>query len=171
MVGNWGVVAGVLVTSLLFGVVHLVPLQALSAAAIGVALHYIFLTTKSLAAPMLLHFLNNLLATLSMRYSDELPIPGLSVVEGTAFFSTPLDVLAVSALLVLALGYAFHLGRTQWQWPDGKPYDFGYVTGETPSSPEVVARRGHVPLAFYCVLIALSLVLLWRLWASIPVAA
>ena len=64
LVARHGVTKGVLWTSLLFGVMHLVPVQALYAGLLGVMLHWLRLTTRSLWAPMLAHFGNNALSVL-----------------------------------------------------------------------------------------------------------
>jgi membrane protease YdiL (CAAX protease family) len=64
LVGKHGLVLGVLGTSFLFGVIHVDPAQGLVAMAMGVGLHYFYLTTRSLLIPMLMHFLNNALAVI-----------------------------------------------------------------------------------------------------------
>ncbi len=64
LVGRHGVAKGVLLTSILFGVMHLVPVQALYAALLGLMLHGLRLATRSLWAPMLAHFGNNALSVL-----------------------------------------------------------------------------------------------------------
>ncbi len=64
LVARHGVRMGVLLTSILFGVMHLVPIQALYAGLLGVVLHGLRLTTGSLWVPILAHFGNNALSVL-----------------------------------------------------------------------------------------------------------
>src|SRR5207302_2879169 len=59
LVGQYGIVCGVLITSYFFGAIHVLPHQGTMAMLMGIALYYCYITTRSLLAPMLLHFLNN----------------------------------------------------------------------------------------------------------------
>src|SRR5262249_41293070 len=59
LIGRYGVLAGVLLTSLLFGTIHVHPILICGAAAFGICVHLIYLATRSLWVPALLHFLNN----------------------------------------------------------------------------------------------------------------
>ncbi|WP_339908420.1 type II CAAX endopeptidase family protein [Symmachiella dynata] len=72
LVRNWGAWWGVLATSVLFGVIHLIPIQAIAVIPLGMAMHYVYLMTKSFWAPVLLHLANNSLALLMMEATGEL---------------------------------------------------------------------------------------------------
>lgn len=81
LVGRYGVVGGVLLTSILFGALHVDPLYALAVVPMGVFLHVIYLANQSLWVPMLLHFLNNTLAVVAVMVLDsdpteEMPVAG-----------------------------------------------------------------------------------------------
>jgi uncharacterized protein len=65
LVVRHGVVLGVLVTSVLFGAMHLSPLYAIGTAMMGVGLHATFLLTRSLWIPIVLHILNNTITGLA----------------------------------------------------------------------------------------------------------
>ena len=62
---RYGLVAGVILTSALFGLLHLHPLYALVTASMGAYLHFAYLASRSLWVPVLLHALNNGLAVLA----------------------------------------------------------------------------------------------------------
>lgn len=84
LIARYGVIPGVLWTSLLFGFLHLDPAYALITAAMGVYLHFVFLACRSLAAPIFLHACNNGLAVLASLNPQVLPMlaadaPGLSL--------------------------------------------------------------------------------------------
>ena len=64
LVGRYGILIGVLVTSVIFGVIHLNLPQGIWACILGCFLHLAYLATRSLWAPMLLHFVNNAIAVL-----------------------------------------------------------------------------------------------------------
>jgi hypothetical protein len=72
LVRNWGAWWGVLATSVLFGVIHIIPVQAIAVIPLGMAMHYVYLMTKSFWAPVLLHLANNSLALLMMASAGEL---------------------------------------------------------------------------------------------------
>ena len=104
LVGNYGVVFGVFATSFFFGLIHVDPCQGAMAMIAGLWLHFVYLTTRSLLLPMLLHTLNNSLAVLDTRF------PQLAVIE-----TNPSDIpiiVYVSALLLL-LGTAFALYQSR----------------------------------------------------------
>jgi membrane protease YdiL (CAAX protease family) len=66
LTARYGLVGGVLLTSLLFGMLHLAPLYAVGTMVMGVLLHVTYLATRSLWVPVLLHFLNNTLTVLAL---------------------------------------------------------------------------------------------------------
>jgi membrane protease YdiL (CAAX protease family) len=59
LVGRYGPMIGILVTSVLFGVFHLNLVQGLYAVMLGLALHLIYRATRSLWVPILVHFVFN----------------------------------------------------------------------------------------------------------------
>ncbi|MCI0700277.1 MAG: CPBP family intramembrane metalloprotease [Planctomycetia bacterium] len=59
---RYGLLAGVVLTSVLFAVMHLDPSQVLIIALMGAYLHFVYLATRSIWMPILLHTLNNGLA-------------------------------------------------------------------------------------------------------------
>ena len=132
LVGRYGVFVGVLVTSILFGAVHIHPLQSICAAILGVALHLIYLWTKSLLAPMLLHFLNNLFAMMCLRYNDVIPIPGVSIISEEGIIHTPVAITLSSIVIAAVLLRLLYQSRSTWRDKGGKQWPFGYVTAETP---------------------------------------
>lgn len=93
LIGTWGTIPGVLLTSLFFAAAHVAPAHALGTLPIGILLHWLYLKTKSLWIPILVHFCNNLLAITMVRFelASEVPI------------STP-AVIALLAYLLVILG-------------------------------------------------------------------
>lgn len=57
----WGVWPSIVLSALLFGVFHIIPLQILLAAIMGVALAWIYERSNTLWAPILMHAVNNLI--------------------------------------------------------------------------------------------------------------
>jgi membrane protease YdiL (CAAX protease family) len=104
LVSRNGVVGGVLLTSLLFGLVHLEPRQAAYSMVIGIMLHLTYLASRSLLIPMLLHIANNTLSIVALHS------PLFQVIDMPAE-ELPWYVFAAAVLLVAAVGWAFYRSR------------------------------------------------------------
>ncbi len=116
LVGRHGVAKGVLWTSILFGVMHLVPVQAVYAAMLGLVLHGLRLGTRSLWAPMLAHFGNNALSVLGACDDSPIKQPLMDVDQWVQ--GNPLMALALGGGICLAvLGYVGG-GRLQGGSPE-----------------------------------------------------
>lgn len=68
---KYGAVTAVFVSALLFGIYHMNWLQGIFAFILGIMLGYSYIKTNSLFVPMILHFINNLIAVL-MNYFEAL---------------------------------------------------------------------------------------------------
>jgi membrane protease YdiL (CAAX protease family) len=128
LVARWGILPGVLITSFLFAAVHLHPAHVLAVVPLGIAMHLIYLATRSFWAPMLLHFLNNAWATVATKLSTEGEIDP-AVVDQAA--SPVLLLASITAVVVLA-GLLYRT-RTRYLQPDGREWDPGYFTVEAPA--------------------------------------
>jgi membrane protease YdiL (CAAX protease family) len=168
LVGRYGVVAGVVLTSLLFGLIHLIPSQAIFAALMGIPLHYVYLTTRSLWLPMLLHFLNNGLQMALISDNG----PDLSAVVrflevGTA--QHPLPMYGGAALLVAAVGWALYRSRarladipaeggepwTESSGPEVRPWRPTFPgVAYPPAGSSTVVRRPRLGAAWLVVAVA-----------------
>jgi uncharacterized protein len=104
LIGNYGVVFGILTTSFFFGLIHLDPCQGTMAMVMGLWLHFVYVTTRSLLLPMLLHTLNNSLGVLITR------IPQLQTIEVQPS-DVPWIVYASALLLLLGVAYALYHSR------------------------------------------------------------
>ncbi len=105
LVGNYGAVFGVFASSFFFGAIHLDPAQGSMAILMGLWLHFVYLTTRSLWLPMMLHTFNNSLAVVGSR------IPGMEKIDEAA--SLPIAVLFTSFLLLAAVAYALYQSRAR----------------------------------------------------------
>ncbi len=141
LVAHHGAVGGVLLASLLFGIMHIDPVQSVGAFALGLGLHFIYLTTRSLLAPMLVHMLNNAFAFWVMRNYEWCPLPGLSLLPDGSQVHTPPSVMIAAIVTATGLFYWLYQSRTNWRLMTGDPQDEsakiwspGYVTAEQPPS-------------------------------------
>jgi membrane protease YdiL (CAAX protease family) len=106
LIGNYGVVFGIIATSFFFGLIHLDPCQGTMAMVMGLWLHFVYLTTRSLLLPMLLHTLNNSLGVLITR------VPQLQTIEVQPS-DVPWIVYVSALLLLLGVAYALYQSRAR----------------------------------------------------------
>lgn len=144
LIANHGVVLGVFLASLLFGILHVDPVQAIGAFTLGVGLHVAYLTTRSLCAPLVIHFLNNAIAFVLIRNYEAYPLPGLTPLPDGSLVHTPLLVVLLAGVAVTCLGLILIQSRTRWLLPDGSAWSPGYVTAESP--PLTVRARSESSL-------------------------
>lgn len=111
LVGRYGAVVGVILTSFLFGLMHIDPPHVVATACMGAALHFVYLTTRSLWLPMLIHFLNNSLGVVGAILDKEYPeLKELD--EATSGHLVPF--MLGSAILLAAVGWALYRCRTRF---------------------------------------------------------
>lgn len=82
LIANLGIWGGVLLTSIMFGWMHIHPVHAMSVIPLGIAIHLVYLWTRSFWMPILLHFANNGWASVVVHFNwadsiGETPEPGL----------------------------------------------------------------------------------------------
>jgi membrane protease YdiL (CAAX protease family) len=111
LVGQYGVVCGILITSYFFGALHVLPHQGMMAMLMGLTLHYAYVTTRSLVAPMLLHFLNNATSVMGEELSKLLGEQAAKI--DTAPGEIPLALYACAGLLMVAVGWALYQSRAR----------------------------------------------------------
>lgn len=141
-----GVVAGSIFASVLFGLMHLVPAQAVATIAIGLVLQLVFLFTRSLWAAILLHLVNNAMAFSAVRFGSVIPVPGFTV---DADHIPPQLVLAALLVSVALLGLLYQT-RTRWLLPDGSEWSPGFFATETPPAEldaQPVSAAPSLPLS------------------------
>jgi hypothetical protein len=143
---------------------HIHPFHAATATLIGLLLHAIYLWTRSLVAPMLLHAVYNfqtlMWSELLFRNSD-----------GTGFDAHVSPALAMTAL-VAAVGIVLLLYRCRVRWvtADGEDWSPGFPSAEIPPAEAgalLASRRlGFVRPALvtvlYCVFLGVLCRQLWR---------
>ena len=137
LTARWGWLLGIGITSFLFAAVHMYPPHVIAILPVGVALHVIYLTTRSFWAPVLFHFLNNALATVMMR-----------VDQGDARPPTYFSIIAI-AYVVWCVFWLFRM-RTEYRRS---------TSDETPDQnvEEIPWRRVSQTYALPCVVATLML--------------
>lgn len=128
LIARWGLFWGIAITSILFAALHVHPAHAFGVLPLGIAMHVVYITTRSFWAPVLLHFVNNAMATLAAKWMNKEEMK--QAVEGAGDLSIPMVIAATAT--VLAVGYVLWKTRVQHILSDGTVWDPGYPTVERP---------------------------------------
>lgn len=132
LIARHGLIAGVVMTSLMFAAVHIHPAHAVALLPLAFFIHLVYLATRSFWAPVLLHLLNNSLAAVLLHFSGGLK--GSSLDDDAAM---PLPLIAVSAVIVTMAAVALWKSRLEYRREDdGSLWDPGYDTVEAPPAEE-----------------------------------
>jgi len=140
LVARCGVVRGVFVTSLLFAVAHLHPAHQVSVFPLGVLLHVIYLATRSILAPVLLHFLVNGWAAVLAKASVSMQDPGKGNELLTGDELMAWYVLLPAVLASLGAVIFFWRSRIEFREPCGSWWWPAYRSVECPSRPAESTR-------------------------------
>jgi membrane protease YdiL (CAAX protease family) len=120
LVGNYGYVWGVILTSVLFGIMHIEPIQVIYAPVLGIMLHFVYLTSRSLLLPMLLHTLNNSLGVLQAWSEGNQCTPAwVTAIDQASDQRSFLVVYAGAVVLLLAVGVGLYISRARMAAADG----------------------------------------------------
>lgn len=98
----------IVVSSALFGLIHMNPVQMLSGFLIGLALGWTYCRTGSILPGILVHIINNSIGVLEMRCSEN----GWSLSpDGVKFYQNPWSLLIFTSSIILAFVLAAALNR------------------------------------------------------------
>lgn len=134
LTARWGWLPGMLICSVMFGIVHLHPAHVLAIIPLGMAMHFIYITTRSLWAPVLLHFLNNTWAAVASKLAAE-----GTITQDQIDRPASLLILLLAVLAAWSLGMVLWKSRIRYVLPDGRDWSPGYPTVAGPETGD--ARR------------------------------
>lgn len=143
LLARWGIPAGVLITSVMFAAMHLHPAHVVGVIPLGIAMHFVYLATRSFWAPVLFHFLNNAIAVFSAKLFYEAADAGAADV-GMKVGLTPVDLslgwVLASVSCAAAIGLRLWRTRVRYTLPDGAQWSPGYNSVEAPPANVDVCR-------------------------------
>jgi len=100
---NYSKKTAIFISALLFGIIHLNPWQFVGAFIIGLISAWICMETNSILLSIYMHFFNNALYTITIRYRELIPIKGFN-----GNYATPVDFqplwFDLSGLVILIIG-------------------------------------------------------------------
>ena len=141
---RYGLVSGIIMTSILFGIAHMHPAHAVSVIPLGITMHVLYVATRSFWAPVLFHFCNNAFAvvgaTVAMKQQQGQPV---QIAEAPVF---PWWLILACALSVGAWYYLLSVTRTRLLKTDGTAWDPGYESTETPRHIQTHRHYPEMPL-------------------------
>jgi len=76
--GNYSLRKAVILSSLLFGIIHFNPWQFVTAFIIGIISAWICIKTESIILCIYIHLFNNMVSVLAMKFNDIMPIKGFN---------------------------------------------------------------------------------------------
>ncbi len=145
----------VVITSFLFGCLHMDPRQGLGAGLLGLAIHGSYVATRSMLVPMFIHFANNGMAV--VHFNEGLAFPILTPLEETLKGAPALFVLS-SVLFFSAVCYALYQTRCKLApvepgMPTWEPKGVSSVELPPPNSGTIVT---HDPISVLSVGLVLA---------------
>jgi uncharacterized protein len=118
---NYSKKAAILISALLFGIIHLNPWQFFGAFIIGSISAWICIETNSILLCIYMHFFNNTLYTITVKYRELIPIKGFNSNFATPVNFQPLwfDLTGLAILIIgttmLLIGIKGQKGNIQEQ--------------------------------------------------------
>ena len=97
---KYGPLAGVLIAATVFGVVHIIPAQAINAFFIGLILGYVYLQTRSLIPVIMIHAINNAIAYVAIMLGGEQMIS----THGMIGNDTVYRIVYIASIVITAIG-------------------------------------------------------------------
>lgn len=128
LIRAYGTVGGVLLTSLIFGLFHVRPGHVVFAFFFGIALHCVYLTTKSIFAPMILHAVNNLFAFTELRWIQSEFFNRMQ--DDSSYI--PFGLLIISIVTAVLLAQLLRKTRCRWVVAGIRTFTPGFVSAEMP---------------------------------------
>jgi uncharacterized protein len=170
LTARWGLVAGVLLTSLLFAVVHLDPVHAVGVFPLGITIHLVYLATRSFWAPVLYHFLNNAMAATGIWAARLAEDPAVAVAADAP--EMPPLVYVAAALCVVSILLLMWRTRVEYLLDDGTLWTPGYDTAEAPPERLASVRLCRRAEAGYYAFVALGVLafgaaLVYAVWPAV----
>ncbi|MFT5322662.1 MAG: membrane protease YdiL (CAAX protease family) [Planctomycetaceae bacterium] len=127
LVARHGILAGVIMTSVLFAAVHIHPAHVVALLPLAFFIHLIYLVTRSILAPMLLHLLNNSLAVVLLKITATTP-----ALADASEPNMPWYVMVISAGIVGLVGWTLWQSRVEYRTDDDELWSPGYPSVEIP---------------------------------------
>jgi hypothetical protein len=143
LLGRYGLVAGIALTSMLFAAVHLSPIHAFALVPLAVLLHVGYLSSGSIWWPVGLHFCNNALSVGAMELATL--APGVEDIASETKFSIVLFLASLACVATTV--WLLRKIQVRWVLPDGSEWRPPFPTVEPPPAAAEAMRIVPMPPA------------------------
>ncbi|QDU50542.1 CPBP family intramembrane glutamic endopeptidase [Gimesia panareensis] len=167
LIARWGLVPGIVITSIMFGIVHTHPAHIIAVIPLGMFMHYVYYVTRSFWAPILVHFMNNAFAVTMAKMATQLPESAASLGDETQ----PVHpvILVSAALFMLVVCVQLWKTRVKYVTSQGEEWTPGYTSTERPpANVPVTMQREKAPAVIYATVALLFLIFMVALGAFSP---
>lgn len=166
LVASLGIWGGIALTSFLFGLIHVHPVHALAVIPLGVAMHLVYLWTRSFWMPMLFHFVNNCWASVTAQFGSGEPFQ-----ENAAVTVIDLVGMAAAVVAVTALTLALFQSRVRYRQADGTEWTWRHYPLRVPPSRTIICESAPMRLPYWVTGFGFALVchlaMGWQLWKAV----
>jgi membrane protease YdiL (CAAX protease family) len=100
---NYSDKKAILISALLFGIIHLNPWQFVTAFIIGIVMAWVCIKTKSIILCMYMHLFNNTIGVIALKYKEVLPIKGFNTAYSEKIFQPIWFDLAGMAIIAAGI--------------------------------------------------------------------
>jgi membrane protease YdiL (CAAX protease family) len=142
LTARYGTIGGVLVTSTLFGLIHLDLSLLIPITLMGVFLHFVYLTSRSLGISILLHTMNNGISVFAT-------LAGVASVFEADSHEHCLGIYLMSFALVCSGSIALWTSRPRLLLHQSLTVETPLTTPELPGSAHHQLTTASAPLAFH----------------------
>lgn len=105
---RWSPQKSIIISSIIFGIIHLNPINVVFAFALGCVLGYAYLKTKNIMIPMLLHSFNNFLAYIQFVYTNqtaEIDLPTTEAAQQELLINVAFFFILTAVIIFLLVKY------------------------------------------------------------------
>lgn len=106
---NYNSISSIILSALIFGIIHVFPWQVIGATLFGLLLGYIFYKTRSLFYPLLVHILNNLIAIILQNQLNDQSLNYLFHINKYILF-------IIGIIILILFGFLFFKFTKNNQW-------------------------------------------------------
>lgn len=105
---RWSPQKSIIISSIIFGIIHLNPINIVFAFALGCVLGYAYLKTKNIVIPMLLHSFNNFLAYIQFVFTNqttEIDLPTTEAAQQELLINVAFFFILTAVIIFLLVKY------------------------------------------------------------------
>lgn len=159
LLARWGLIPAILITSVMFGLVHVHPAHVIAVIPLGMFMHYVYYVTRSFWAPVLVHFMNNAFAVTVSKMALEYPEQAAKLGDETQAVH-PLITLAAGLFIAVVCCYLWKT-RAKYLNSNSSEWTPGYLSNESPPPGEPITfEREKAPIELLASL-AISFIMFW----------